>query len=343
MAYRNLTENGNFEAAYVIRNSELLLRENYFDSWNGGTYYWDIVFCMRYRDYVSIKDRKADLESTLDEAVSGFHNDEYDHIANVIIEAKVEQLIDWNAVRPETKQSVITLINDEVILLEAVATGRSYKEDGLEEEYRIRHQRIITLSEKAGFDYPNKCNSLAEWWIEIRDLGKYAERRARISEMFGPVITQLQQTDDSETIDFAGISEQSTTIFKAISDAELFFREDKYDSAVDRIHTVLHGYLRNLLDKHGQVYTEGESIAALYSKLHSYYGINIQPPEVAVRIKEILRSGSGMITKINELRNNNTVAHANEQLIQKREAQLVIRLINALVYYIDDIEKTIDQ
>ena len=46
-----------------------------------------------------------------------------------------------------------------------------------------------------------------------------------------------------------------------------------------------------------------------------------------------------MVTKINELRNNNTVAHANTQLIQKREAELVIRMLNAIWDYIEDIEK----
>ena len=46
-----------------------------------------------------------------------------------------------------------------------------------------------------------------------------------------------------------------------------------------------------------------------------------------------------MVIKINELRNNNTVAHANTQLIQKREAELVTRMLNALWNYIEDIEK----
>ena len=48
-----------------------------------------------------------------------------------------------------------------------------------------------------------------------------------------------------------------------------------------------------------------------------------------------------MVTKINELRNNNTVAHANIQLIQKREAELVIHMINALLNYIEDVESTV--
>lgn len=57
----------------------------------------------------------------------------------------------------------------------------------------------------------------------------------------------------------------------------------------------------------------------------------------------ILRSAGGMVTTVNELRNNNTVAHPNGNLIQKREAQLVIRLVNAIIDYVEDIEKSISK
>lgn len=50
-----------------------------------------------------------------------------------------------------------------------------------------------------------------------------------------------------------------------------------------------------------------------------------------------------MVTTVNELRNNNTVAHPNGNLIQKREAQLVIRLVNAIIDYVEDIEKSISK
>ena len=48
-----------------------------------------------------------------------------------------------------------------------------------------------------------------------------------------------------------------------------------------------------------------------------------------------------MINAVNELRNNNTVAHPNGQLIQKREAQLVIRMVHAVVDYVEDVENGI--
>lgn len=82
-----------------------------------------------------------------------------------------------------------------------------------------------------------------------------------------------------------------------------------------------------------------DNLSALYSKLHYYYADTIQPPDMAERIKKILRSGSSIVSMVNEIRNNNTIAHPNEQLIQKREAELVIHIVRAMVNYIDGIER----
>ena len=91
---------------------------------------------------------------------------------------------------------------------------------------------------------------------------------------------------------------------------------------------------------HGVSHSD-EGLSALYNKLHQYYAKNITPPELAGRVQAIIRSGAGMINAVNEIRNNNTIAHPNVQLIQEREAKLVIRLVNAIVDYIEDVEETI--
>ena len=342
MALRLLIEQKEDVAVSVIRNGKLDVRCNSYDNWNGEIYYWDIVFGLKYREYADLGDKKSVIEGILDGAISTFHNDEVNQIANVMIEAVVERYVDWNSIFPDTKESTLQLIEEEHKLLEEIATGRSYKDDGLEENYRIRHYKICSLAEKAGFDYPITSNSLSEWWQHIKIYGTYAERRAYISQLILPIMNDLAQTEEKDTVDFRKIAYQSETIQQAISDAEMFICNEKYESAVDRIYTAFHGYLRQILDKHYVSYLPDDSIAALYSKLHTFYGSSIHPQEVANRIKDIVRSGSGMVTKINELRNNNTIAHANIQLIQKREAELVIRMINALLNYIEDVESTVD-
>lgn len=338
---RAFQEQKNADAIFVIKNSKLMIEFNNHDNWNGGIDYWDIVFQLKYRDYKFLGERKNAIENDLLTVLEQFHTDEGNPIANVIIKPIIERFVDWQAANPATKESTIQQIEAEKELLTAIATGKSYKDDGVEEEYQQRHRYICSVASKAGFEYPIVCDSLAEWWIQIRDVGSYSERRAHISQMFAPVLKLLRESDDSLDVDFTQIAMRSNTIRKAIEDATVFIREGKYDSAVDRIHTAFHGYLRQLLTEHHIIFAKDDGLPALYNKLHDFYGNSIQPPDVAARVKAIVRSGAGVVNSVNELRNNNTIAHPNGILIQEREAQLVIRLVNAIVDYLEDVERSL--
>ena len=344
MAQRILHEQGEYEAVSVIKNGELEVQFNAHDNWNGGIDYWDIVFKLKYRYYTALSDR-SELERILDETLSSFHKDESNPIANVLIEPIIERQIDWKAVLPNNKSTTLALIQEERNLLLSIATGKkSFKEDGIEELYSSRHNEIVSIAKRAGFDYPITANSLVEWWVEVKSIATYAERRDYISKLFFPLLTQLQESEeDSGNLDFQPIANKSMAIQKAVEDAEVFIREGKYDSAVDRIHTVFHGYLRQLLSEHSVAFTREDDIRALYSKLHRYYGLRIQPQDVADRVFNLLRSGNGMINAVNELRNNNTIAHPNGALIQRREARLVIDMIHAIITYIEDIEYSLPE
>ena len=72
----------------------------------------------------------------------------------------------------------------------------------------------------------------------------YAERRVRIAQLFQPIIDMLNASEDNAAVDFPRVSLQSNTVQQATADAELFIRERKYESAVDRTHTAFQGYLR---------------------------------------------------------------------------------------------------
>ena len=343
IARRYFQEQGNANAVEVIKKSTIALEFNAHDNWNGGIDYWDVVLLLKYKDFIVIRDKKDVVEGDILQIIEQFHTDERDRIANVIIRPIVEQYIDWKAILPATKESTIWLIQGEQKILTDIATGKaSFKEDGVENMYQQQHRQIVTIAARAGFDYPVTANSLVEWWAEVREMPSYTERREYISRLFSSVLNALLESDDNGSdVSFRHIATRSGTVCKAIEDAEVFIREEKYDSAVDRVHTAIHGYLRQLLNVHSVTYREGDGIPALYAKLHTYYEDSIQPADVGDRVKTILRSASGMINAVNELRNNNTIVHPNGQLIQKREAQLVIRLVNAVVDYIEDVEASI--
>lgn len=341
--FRFLQEHANVDAITVIKKATLNVDLNDHDNWDGGIDYWDLVFHLRYKDYIILGDKKNVVEGDILSVLEQFHTDGRNRIANVIIQPMIEQYIDWNAILPATKESTINLIKVEQKMLIDVATGKlSFKEDGSEEEYQDRHQKITNIANQAGFDYPVTANTLAEWWGEVRRFSTYAERREYISQLFSPLLKTLSESENnSAVVSFQKIATRSGTIQKAVEDAEVFIREGKYDSALDRVHTASHGYLRQLLTEHGITCEEEDGLPALFSKLHGYYGDSIQPSDVGERVKGILRSAGGMINAVNELRNNNTIVHPNDQLIQAREAWLVIRILNAVVDYIEDVENSI--
>lgn len=138
-----------------------------------------------------------------------------------------------------------------------------------------------------------------------------------------------------EVIDFSGIS-VTDVISKSIEDAETFMNEGKYDSAFDRVHTAFHGYLRKKLDDLQENYEESDTLNQLYNKLHSYISANIATDQSGL-IKTTLRSASGVINSINELRNRHSLAHPNDSIISSREAQLCIRLVKELSDYIEKV------
>ena len=122
-----------------------------------------------------------------------------------------------------------------------------------------------------------------------------------------------------------------------ISDAELFMNEGRYNSAFDRIHTAFHGFLRNKLDNLGVNYVESDTLAQLYTKLHSTLATKINSPDVAELIKTAIRSGVGIISAINDIRNRHSLAHPNNTIIDKREAELTLQMIKVITDYINKI------
>ncbi len=138
-----------------------------------------------------------------------------------------------------------------------------------------------------------------------------------------------------EVIDFTGIS-VTDVIAKALEDAEGFMRDGKYDSAFDRVHTAFHGYLRKKLDNLGETYEESDTLNQLYNKLHVYVSSNIAVDQSGL-IKTTLRSASGVISAINDLRNRHSLAHPNGSLITVREANLCIKLVKELSDYIESV------
>jgi len=124
------------------------------------------------------------------------------------------------------------------------------------------------------------------------------------------------------------------TVLRALRDAQTLVEQQRPSSAVDRIHTALHGYLRTLCDEAAIGYDQGYSPQRLLKVLHQNHP-QLRDVPAADAISKVLTSLGNAVDAINTIRNTASLAHANEELIDEPEAVLVINSVRTLLHYLE--------
>ena len=119
------------------------------------------------------------------------------------------------------------------------------------------------------------------------------------------------------------------TVRKALKDSDLLLAQHGPQSAIDRVHTALHGYLKDITG----VYKG--SITFLYKKLRETHPAFVYSREDE-QSERIMSSLSGCIDAINGLRNTSSLAHPNNKLLEEPEARLMINCSKTIFSYISE-------
>jgi hypothetical protein len=158
--------------------------------------------------------------------------------------------------------------------------------------------------------------------------------------------TRTQQLHD----DFLGIAQRleavcpvsspdpiitSDVVERAISDAEALLASGGATSAVDRLHTALHGYLRAACDGAEIAYTRESSMTALFKSLRENHPAFAQLGPRAQDITQVMRAMSSIMDALNPIRNSASVAHPNSDLLDTPEATLAINAARTILHYLD--------
>jgi hypothetical protein len=132
----------------------------------------------------------------------------------------------------------------------------------------------------------------------------------------------------------------SSVVEVALAEASALIGAGKRVSAVDRIHTALHGYLRDMCDKAGISRAPDDSITKLYKNLREQHPALKGLGPYTDRILRILATFSSVLDTLNTLRNAASLAHPNEELLDEAEAELAI---NAALTIFNYLEKRLHQ
>lgn len=128
----------------------------------------------------------------------------------------------------------------------------------------------------------------------------------------------------------------SQAVERALADAEKLINSRGPTSALDRVHTALHGYLRAVLERAKIAVPKDPSVTELFKLMREQHPALTS---LGYGTKDTLRVATSMATMIdslNTLRNRASGAHPNERVLAEPEAMLAINAARSLLHYLDE-------
>lgn len=136
-------------------------------------------------------------------------------------------------------------------------------------------------------------------------------------------------------VDTPALKITSRVVEQAIADAQILISSSGPTSAVDRVHTALHGYLKEACDSCSASYDNNASITSLFKTLkQTHRNLNNLGPH-QTPIVQVLKSLGSVLDALNPARNLGSVAHPNKDLLEPHEAALFINAARTILQYLD--------
>lgn len=209
-----------------------------------------------------------------------------------------------------------------------------------ETDYINNHSRLLRSLQWGDPDYDGCIFDAVEHILKVnQDNMNVLLQNDKIKEWIknnDPGVYQEFYNDSSYVPSFRPKSQVPREVVEqALKDAEILIHSSGPVSAVDRVHTALHGYMISICDKHSISYSKDAGINELYKSIRKNVPELKQAGEQSAEINKILRSLASVMDALNTLRNKASVAHPTESLLGEEEAILAINISRTLLHYLE--------
>jgi hypothetical protein len=171
--------------------------------------------------------------------------------------------------------------------------------------------------------------------LERFPLDPQSKPATRTKELYEELLGIAKRLEGASPVLSPDLKIKSSVVERAIKDVEALIHTTGAVSGVDRIHTALHGYLRGVCDIEKIKYDKDDNMTKLFKLLRQNHPALRDLGARSQEIERILQSSASIMDALNPIRNNASVAHPNEDLLNKEEAMLVINVTRTLLHYLD--------
>lgn len=174
--------------------------------------------------------------------------------------------------------------------------------------------------------------------VKAKSKDVFKEVASAASEL-GPftrfVVATLATDDSTPPVPPPSLTVTSDSVERALADAEQLLRTQGPPSALDRVHTALHGYLRIVLDGISVQAQKSAPITDLFRSLREHHPVLQDQGSRSEEITRLIRAASTMVDTLNTLRNQASGAHPDGDVLTDAEAMLAINCARTLLHYLD--------
>jgi len=121
----------------------------------------------------------------------------------------------------------------------------------------------------------------------------------------------------------------------ALADAQALLESRGPTSAVDRVHTGLHGFLRTACQDAKIVVDADATANQLLKALLDQHSALADLGPRSQEVRRLVRTSASIVDAMGTLRNRASLAHPNEELLDHDEALFVINLARSLLRFLD--------
>ena len=198
------------------------------------------------------------------------------------------------------------------------------------------------FSEEPNYKVGQLLSALLDYWHTkaiAREPGFSFERDENIYKECLKIAKRLKEEKIIEEIEV--IKEENDKDFSMLAKSiRESIDKNEPESALDRLHTYVMKYIRQLCNIHKIENSKDESLNALFGKYVKYIIAN---DKIESQMTErILKYSIHVIEAFNDIRNNKSFAHDNP-ILNYSESVLIFNNVTNSIKFIESIEKTIEE
>ncbi len=193
-------------------------------------------------------------------------------------------------------------------------------------------ERFITILTEAE---PHLQVKILRGVIQRFPVGQSIGPESRTAELREQIEAMIGELERGPELKFDSPTYNVEIVQRAITDAETLLKVNGATSAVDRIHTALHGFLLRVCRDAGISHPDQPSLPVIFKILRNHHPAFQAIGPRSQDIDQIMRASGSILDVMNPLRNQASLAHPNEQLLEPEEALLVINVARSILHYLD--------